>query len=162
MERRRSWAAAGRLPPQLAARFTLAEAAVLAVVSMEVAKHGACTLTIGHIAAVAGVSETTVRNAMREAQGLGLLRVEERRLTAWRNAPNRVTVVSAEWLAWMRLRPRGGGCKSANPTPTGLHRTSTSRPAQPVKKAAGGQRAELTARSQIPTRDGQGRGEARR
>src|SRR5215212_10864680 len=70
MERRRSWAAAGRLPPQIASRFTLAEQAVLAVVAVEVTKHGACTLTIGHIAALAGVSESTVRNAMREAQGL--------------------------------------------------------------------------------------------
>jgi hypothetical protein len=42
LERRRSWAAAGRLPPQLASRFTLAEQAVLAVVALEVTRHGAC------------------------------------------------------------------------------------------------------------------------
>src|SRR5918997_1062512 len=99
MERRRSWAAAGRLPPRLACRFTLAEVAVLAVVAAEVAKRGDCTLTIGHIAALAGVSETTVRNAMREAVTLKFIRVEERRLTAWRNAPNKVTVTSPEWNA---------------------------------------------------------------
>src|SRR5215210_6605086 len=115
MERRRSWAAAGRLPPALAARFTLAEQAVLAVVAAEVAKHGACTLTIGHIAALAGVSETTVRNAMREAQALSLVRIEERRLTAWRNAPNRVTITSPEWLAWLRLGRRGEGAKPCTP-----------------------------------------------
>ena len=68
MERRRSRAAAGRLPPALAARFTLAEQAILAVVAVEVAKHGACALTIGHIAALAGVPESTVRNAILEAQ----------------------------------------------------------------------------------------------
>ena len=119
MERRRSWAAAGRLPPALAARFTLAEVAALAVIAFEAAKGGACTLTVGHIAALAGVSETTVRNALREARGLGLLTIEERRLTAWRNAPNVVRLVSREWQAWLRLRaPRGGGCKLANPTPT--------------------------------------------
>src|SRR5215212_9036645 len=115
MARRRSWAAAGRLPPQIASRFTLAEQAVLAVVAAEVTKHGACTLTIGHIAALAGVSETTVRNAMREAQGLGLVRIEERRLTAWRNAPNRVTITSPEWLAWLRLGRRGEGAKPCTP-----------------------------------------------
>src|SRR5215213_9043767 len=115
MERRRSWAAAGRLPPQLASRFTLAEQAVLAVVAVEVSKHGVCTLTIGHIAALAGVSESTVRNAMREAQGLSLMRIEERRLTAWRNAPNRVTITSPEWLAWLRLRRRGEGAKPCTP-----------------------------------------------
>jgi hypothetical protein len=120
MERRRSWAAAGRLPPALASKFTLAEQSVLAVVAMEVAKHSACTLTIGHIAALAGVSETTVRNAMREAHALGLVRIEERRLTAWRNAPNRVTITSPEWLSWLRLRPKGEGANSYSPRATVL------------------------------------------
>src|SRR5215213_8537134 len=114
MERRRRWAASGALPPALAARFTLAETAVLAVLAAEVLRQGACTLTIGHIAALAGVSETTVRNALRAARGLGLLTIEERRLTAWRNAPNVVRIISREWLAWLRLRARkGGGCKLA-------------------------------------------------
>ena len=74
MERRRSWAASGRLPRNLAAQFTLAEQSVLAVVASEVKKHGACSLTIGHIAALAGVSETTVRNALRQAQALAFSR----------------------------------------------------------------------------------------
>ena len=136
MERRRSWAAAGRLPPALASRFTLAEQAVLAVVSMEAARHGACTLTIGHLAAVAGVSETTVRNAMRAAVALSLVRVEERRLTAWRNAPNRVTIVSPEWSSWLRLRPKGGGCKSVQATPTRIHTREPSKPTDLFKRAA--------------------------
>ena len=123
MERRRRWAASGALPPALAARFTLAEIAVLAVIAAEVLRHGACTLTVGHIAALAGVSETTVRNALRAARGLGLLTLEERRLTAWRNAPNVVRIISREWLGWLRLRApkgraQGGGCKLVNPTPT--------------------------------------------
>ena len=109
MARRRSWAASGRLPPRLAAMFTLAEQAVLSVVAVQVERAGACTYTLEHIAALAGVCRSTVKNALREAHRLGLIRVEERRLTAWRNAPNRVTVVSTEWLAWMRLRSRGGG-----------------------------------------------------
>src|SRR5690349_4511655 len=120
MERRRRWAASGALPPALAARFTLAETAVLAVIAAEVLRHSACTLVIGHIAALAGVSETTVRNALREARGLGLLTLEERRLTAWRNAPNVVRVVSREWLAWLRLRASkerawGEGANSRRP-----------------------------------------------
>jgi hypothetical protein len=119
MERRRRWVASGRLPPGIAARFTMAEAAVLAVIAVEVAKGGACTLTIGHIAALAGVSETSVRNALRQARGLGLLTIEERRLTAWRNASNVVRIVSPEWQVWLRLgRSQGGGCKFANPTTT--------------------------------------------
>src|SRR3954451_13212581 len=59
MERRRRWASSGHLPPQLAARFTVGEQAVLAVVATEVRRHGRCTLTIGHMAALAGVSRTT-------------------------------------------------------------------------------------------------------
>src|SRR6187455_107311 len=53
MERRRRWAAAGALPPALAARFTLAEVAVLAVIAAENRKHGDCRLTNGEIADVA-------------------------------------------------------------------------------------------------------------
>ena len=103
VERRRSWAAAGRLPPALAAQFTLAEQAVLAVVASEVKKHGACSLTVGHIAALAGVSETTVHNALRQAQALALVTIEERRRTAWMNYPNKVSIVSKEWSLWLRL-----------------------------------------------------------
>jgi hypothetical protein len=84
-------------------------------VAVEVTKKGASTLTIPHIAALAGVSETTVRNAMREAQGLGFVRIEERRLTAWRNAPCRVTITSPEWTAWLRLGRRGEGAKPCTP-----------------------------------------------
>jgi len=71
--------------------------------------QGSCTLTIDHVAALAGVSGTTVRKAVREARLLGLLKVEERRLSAWRNLPNRVTILSPEWLAWLKLRARGVG-----------------------------------------------------
>src|SRR5690349_19343042 len=81
MERRRRWAASGALPPALAARFTLAETAILAVVAAETRKRGDCRLTNKEIADVAGVSITTVKNAMRQAGGLGLISVEERRLS---------------------------------------------------------------------------------
>jgi hypothetical protein len=103
IERRRSWAAAGRLPRNLAAQFTLAEQAVLAVVAVEVKRHGTCTLTVGHLAALAGVSDSTVRNALRQAQALCLVTIEERRRTAWMNYPNKVCIVSREWAAWLRL-----------------------------------------------------------
>src|SRR4051812_20862511 len=107
MERRRRWAPSGGLPPPLAAKFTLAEQAVLSVVAWASHSQGSCTLTIDHVAALAGVSGTTVRKAVREARLLGLLEVEERRLSAWRNLPNRVSILSPEWLAWLKLRSRG-------------------------------------------------------
>jgi hypothetical protein len=115
MERRRRWAASGCLPPQIAARFTTAETAVLAVISAEVMKHGRCTLVLDHIAALAGVGRSTVKRALRAAQGLGFIRIEERRLSAWRNAPNIITITSAEWASWLRVRGRGVGFNSQPP-----------------------------------------------
>jgi hypothetical protein len=103
MERRRRWAASGALPPALAARFTLAEQAALAVVAAETRKRSDCRLTNGEIADVAGVCLTSVKNALWAARALNLLSVEERRLTAFRNDSNVVRIVSSEWRAWLRL-----------------------------------------------------------
>src|SRR3954462_10588031 len=115
LERRRRWAASGALPPALAARFTLAETAVLAVIAAEALRHGRCTLVIEHIAALAGVGRSTVKRALRAAQGFGLMRIEERRVSAWRNAPNVVTITSREWTAWLRMRGRGVGFNQEPP-----------------------------------------------
>ena len=111
LERRRRWAASGRLPPNLASHFTTAEVAVLAVIAVEVAKGADCTLAIGNIAGLAGVGETSVRRALRTAQALGLITVEERRVSAFRNLTNVVRITSLEWQAWMRLPRSGGGCQ---------------------------------------------------
>ena len=131
MERRRRWAASGRLPPGLAARFTLAEQAVLSLVAAETARRKDCRLAVGHLAAIVGVAETTVRNAIHEAVKLGFVTVEERRVTGFRNDTNIVRIISPEWTAWLRLARKGaaqisahpslaqgGGCKSPNRTPT--------------------------------------------
>jgi predicted transcriptional regulator len=133
MERRRSWAFSGRLPQRIAARFTLAETAALAVIAVQVVKHAACTLTIPHIAALAGVSETTVRNAIREAKAMGLVTVEERRKTAWVSYPNTVRIVSAEWATWLRLT----GAKARIPRLQEITKPSESRATISVSKAAG-------------------------
>lgn len=103
--RRRRLAASGPMPPALACHFTTAELSVLKIVADEVAAHGTCTRTIAEIAARAGVSRTSVLNALREAQTLGLVTVEERRREGQRNLPNVVRVVSAEWRTWLE---RGG------------------------------------------------------
>ena len=109
MERRRRWAASGRLPPGLAARFTLAEQAVLALVAAETVRRKDCRLSIENMAAVAGVCRSTVKNAIREARQLGLLTVEERQITGFRNDTNVLRIISPEWLAWIRLARKGGG-----------------------------------------------------
>lgn len=118
LERRRRWTASGHVPGNIACRFTTGETAVLAVIALEASKRGDCRWTIGHIAAVAGVSDTTVKRAIREAKALGLISVEERRLSAWRNDSNILRVVSPEWLAWGRLgrQAKGGGGQVAPST----------------------------------------------
>ncbi|GJD53923.1 hypothetical protein OPKNFCMD_6702 [Methylobacterium crusticola] len=148
MERRRRWAASGRLPPTLAMKFTPAEQAVLAVVAGEVAKRGDCRLHIDHIAALAGVSRSTVKNAIREARLLGLLTVEERQQTAWRNLSNVVRIVSREWLAWNRLARRPvsleGGVKSVTGTHTEKRYSCKLSPSEPSSSCRGaGSQARL-------------------
>jgi hypothetical protein len=49
------------------------------------------------------------------ARALGFISVEERRLTAFRNAPNIVRIVDPSWGAWLRF---GGGGKSVPRSPT--------------------------------------------
>lgn len=104
LPRRRRMAAGGYLPPALASAFTAGEQAVLAVVALEASKRGKCTLAIGHIAALAGVCATLVKRALRQARTLGLLAIEERRISRSRNDTNVVTIASREWSAWLRLR----------------------------------------------------------
>ena len=84
------------LPPSLASQLTPAETAVLAVVAAEHRKRGDCRLTNKEIADVAGVCLTSVKNALRAVRALGLLTVEERRLTAFRNDSNVVRITSPE------------------------------------------------------------------
>jgi hypothetical protein len=107
MERRRSWVASGHLPPALACRFTPGEVATLAVIAVEVRKHGRCTLHLNAIAALAGVCRTTAKNALREAAGLSFIRVTVRRLTAWRCDSNVVVILDAAWSAWLAMGRRG-------------------------------------------------------
>ncbi|MBP29023.1 helix-turn-helix domain-containing protein [Methylobacterium sp.] len=176
MERRRRWAASGRLPPGLAARFTLAEQAVLALVAAEMVRRKDCRLAVGHLAAIVGVAETTVRNAIREARKLGFVTVEERRVTGFRNDTNILRIISPEWTAWLRLARRGGppgnknkslgsgeggGCKSAKRTHTEvlvLSKSGKTEPSRSCRGAAG----DLDRCAQPRIRAGRGAGRAMR
>lgn len=159
MERRRTWAARGLCPPQIAARFTLGEAAVLAVVAAEVRRRGACSWAIGHIAAVAGVSETTVKRALREARRLGLVSIQVRRQSAWRNDTNMVTVTAPAWIAWLRLgAPRRGGGHSQPGTKTQIQEAPAQRAVR--QRVSEGERGG-TRGAQTPLRHDSGSAEAR-
>ena len=181
MERRRRWAASGRMPQAIVARFTLAEQAVLSLVAAEVARRKDCRLSIENLAAVTGVCRSTVKNAIREAARLGLLTVEERQITGFRNDTNVLRIVSPEWMAWLRLARKGntawptpaqgkghhgstfqgGGVKSVTSTPTEVPHLGKTRPAEPKKgcrRAAG----DLDQSDRARIRAGGGAGRAMR
>ena len=138
IERRRLLAASGPMPPQLASQFTTGELAVLRLVADEVRTKRHCTLTLGELAARAGVGITTARNALHEAAGHGYLTIEERRRDKRPNLSNVVRVVSREWLTWIARgrknssagrgnadasASQGGGSKKMESTDRGSKRT---------------------------------------
>jgi hypothetical protein len=161
-DRRRLLACSGPMPPQLAARFTTGQLAVLRIVADEITAKGVCGLCIDAIAARAGVCRRLAQNAIRLAEGDGLLTIEERRHEGRKNSPNLVRVISREWQAWMRRggsqkrngfalesarigepagsgeggagsSPSGIGCKAMRPTDKGITSGANS-PAEPFKK----------------------------
>lgn len=113
IERRRRLAASGPMPPALAARFTTSELACLRIIADEVRARGSCRLYLDAIAARAGTSRTTAKNALREARLLGLVKVEERPQYGGKNLSNVVTIVDKAWLAWLERGPGIGGRKLA-------------------------------------------------
>jgi hypothetical protein len=118
IERRRHLAASGVMPPALASRFTTSELAVLRIVGDQVKARGSCDLTLGEIAARAGVCRTTVQNALRQAAVGALITVRERRRRGANSLPNVVRIISREWLAWLTRGPRRAppGFKMLNTT----------------------------------------------
>ncbi|MCT8970696.1 hypothetical protein [Microbaculum marinisediminis] len=111
-DRRRVWGGSSALPPQLRAMFTPGEMAVMAIIRDQVRRRGFCALANSDIAKRAGLSGTTVvKRAVRTAKAAGLIHVKERRIARDRNLPNIITIVSAEWIAWLRLgrAAEGGG-----------------------------------------------------
>jgi hypothetical protein len=99
----------GPLPPQIACRFTVGELAVLRIVGDEMRRQGVCVLCIDALAGRAGVSRSTVKNALREARRLGLVTVTERRRRGLPSLSNVVRVIDGSWLAWLRHQPGRGG-----------------------------------------------------
>lgn len=107
LERRRRLAASGPMPPTLACKFTTGQLSVLRIVGDEVRRKGRCTMYLAEIAARAGVCRRLAQGALRAAERLGLVHIEERRVSAFRNLTNIVMVISAEWLTWLRLKRQG-------------------------------------------------------
>ena len=103
LERRRRQAMSGIVPAKIASAFTMGELAVLTVVGRQCQRHGTCSLHVAAIAALAGCERTTVKRALRQARLLGLILVKERRIPGRKSLTNMITIISKEWLGWLKL-----------------------------------------------------------
>ena len=99
--RRRRVARDRPLPEDMACTWTEHRIAVLEVISREVVEKGRCALHVAHIAALAGVSASTVKRTVREAVGEGLLRSQERRRHGLPNLTTVLRIVCRKWTAWL-------------------------------------------------------------
>lgn len=141
ISRRRRLVAAGPLPPQLAAKLTPGQTAVLAIVADECRRSGCCDRSLAELAARAGVCRSLAQAAVRLAARLGLLRIEERPQKGRKNLTNVITIVSAEWRTWIARGPHRSvetGSKRMVPTDTILESKRRSlRPFQPFRGSGG-------------------------
>jgi hypothetical protein len=113
-ERRRGLGGSSPLPEPLARRYTEGQRAVLFIVGEEIAARGVCGLSIGEIAARAGVCHRHAQMTLRLAESDGLVTITERPRKGQKHQTNLVRVLSKEWAAWLaRRRPTG-----RKPTPS--------------------------------------------
>ena len=83
------------MPPNIAMKFTSGEQAALTVIAFDVSKRQFCDKSIREIGDLAGVSQSTVKRAVKQARALGFLTVQERRLSRYPNNTNIVRIISA-------------------------------------------------------------------
>ncbi|TIQ34061.1 MAG: hypothetical protein E5X48_20615 [Mesorhizobium sp.] len=107
--RKRRLARMQAIRPEFAGEFTEGESAALYIVMCDCRQHGKCDRSVKEIGDRAGVGASTVRNALRKAGRLGLLRVTERRQWRARNLTNHIVVVHRRQIAWIaKFRPNLG------------------------------------------------------
>lgn len=112
LAKRHRLAYSGPMPGHLAAAFTRSELAVMAIIAYD--GQGTCTLTVAKLADRALVGRSTVQKAIRLAERMGLITVEERKVRGDRNLPNLIRIVSPEWRTWLER----GGSKKLKPIDT--------------------------------------------
>lgn len=136
------------LPPQVRAAYTECERAVLFIVAREVKHHGICELSVGQLAAEAGVCPRTVQNAVAEAVRQRHLCREERPQKGRKNLTNILRIVSREWLAWIERGPIGcnvcTATKSTDSKKEEQSRFDTDRPRFPHPSGGRGKRRPLS------------------
>ncbi|RWE35196.1 hypothetical protein [Mesorhizobium sp.] len=107
--RKRRLARMQAVRPEFAGAFTEGESAALYIVMSDCRQHGRCDRSVKEIGDRAGVGPTTVRNSLRKASRLGLLRITERRQWRARNLTNHIVVVHRRQIDWIaKFRPKLG------------------------------------------------------
>jgi hypothetical protein len=119
IERRRKWAGGGNMPPEVRACYSEAERAALSVIGEECKHNGFCSLYLEDIARLAGVSRTSVQNAVRKARSNanGHISVRERPQKRGKSLTNVIKVISQSWLGWIA---RATGFKRLNTSETAV------------------------------------------
>jgi biotin operon repressor len=121
------------MPPAVRARYTEAERAALSVIADQCKRKGFCGLCLDEIGRLAGVSRTSVQNAIRKARSKGLehISVRERPQERGKSLTNIIKIVCASWLGWIA---RAIGFKRLHPSET-TAKISLSKPEESVKWA---------------------------
>jgi hypothetical protein len=104
-ERKRILGGSSAMPDTMRHHYTEGERAVGCVVAGEVKRVGICELSIDEIADRAGVGRTTVQNWQHEARRLGQIHVKHRPQRGAKSLTNVITIISAEWLTWIKRAP---------------------------------------------------------
>ena len=107
------------MPAIIRAVYSEAERAALSVIAAEFKRRGFCGLSIDEIARLAGVSRTSVQNALRKARSKqhGHISVRERPQPGGKNLTNIIKIVCKVWLGWIA---RAIGFKRLNTSETPL------------------------------------------
>ncbi len=137
LERRRRQAMSGVVPAKIASSFTPGELAVLSVIGRQCQRAGTCSLHIDAIAALSGVCRTTVKRALRQARLMGLVLVRERRIPGCKSLTNIISIVSKEWIGWLKLSI-GGQIR-----PTTDNQAFNSAPPRPVINSSRASNGEI-------------------
>lgn len=140
IERRRRWAGGSSLPPDIRGHYSEAERAALSVIADACKRKGFCDLCLDEIARLAGVSRTSVQNALRKARGRAgaHLSVKERPQRGGKNLPNIIRIVCRSWLNWLG---RSIGFKRLSTSESGVY-NSLSHALETAKRAFEGERAD--------------------
>jgi len=104
-DRKRMLGGSSAMPDTMRHHYTEGERAVGCVVAGEVKRVGICELSIDEIADRAGVGRTTVQNWQHEGRRLGHICVKHRPQRGAKSLTNVITIISTEWLTWIKRAP---------------------------------------------------------